>query len=202
MKKQPVTDKVSQDARTKILESAKSLFIEYGFAGTSISAIAKQAGVTRSLIFHHYSTKDKLWVAVKQDLLESGAAKTTLHKTNDINDQAQHIISTLVTERFEFYNKYQEYFRLTCWQVLDRQTAGVGFGDAEFYSDFKKLINSMQSAGQVDKNLDPKVLLVALIGSVYAPFMLEQQLPLNKAQKKQYLQLMQNSFRSILSNSI
>lgn len=199
MKKQSVTSGDVINAKSDILEAAKILFVEHGFAGTSISAIAKRAGVTRSLIFHHYSTKDKLWVAVKDNLLELGAAKTTLHKTHDINDQAQHIISTLVTERFEFYNTHQEYFRLTCWQVLDRQAASVGFVDTDFCNDFTKLINSMQDTGQVDKNLDPKVLLVALIGSVYAPFMLEQQIPLSLKQKQQYLELLQLSFTRIMS---
>ena len=199
MVKQIVTKDTAIDTKTRILEAANSLFIEYGFAGTSISAIAQAAGVTRSLIFHHYATKEQLWTAVKQQLLSVAGVSLSLRKTDDIKDQAQNIIASLITERFKFYTAHEAYFRLTCWQVLDRQTAGVGFGDAEFYSDFKKLIKSMQDNDLLDKKLDAKVLLVALIGSVYAPFMLDHILPLNAKQKQQYLQLMQDVFVSLFN---
>ncbi len=52
--------------RNAILETAEELFLAKGFAKVSLSELAREAGVTKSLIHHHFGSKDKLWVAVKQ----------------------------------------------------------------------------------------------------------------------------------------
>lgn len=54
--------------RQAILRAATTLFLEKGVAATSISGIARAAGVTKSLIHHHFETKDKLWLAVRDSL--------------------------------------------------------------------------------------------------------------------------------------
>src|SRR5690606_25552520 len=46
--------------RAEILEAAEQLFLQDGFGRTSISAIARLAGVTKSLIHHHFGTKEAL----------------------------------------------------------------------------------------------------------------------------------------------
>ena len=49
-----------------ILEAALAVFIEKGFAGASISQIAKAAKINQSLIYHHFASKEDLWVCVKK----------------------------------------------------------------------------------------------------------------------------------------
>jgi TetR/AcrR family transcriptional regulator len=53
-------------SRSAILAAAQRLFLERGFAGTSMSEIAKASGVTKSLIHHHYGSKEALWSEVKR----------------------------------------------------------------------------------------------------------------------------------------
>jgi len=48
----------------RIIESAAELFAERGYQGTSIEAIADRAGVSRSLIFFHFDSKNGLLSAV------------------------------------------------------------------------------------------------------------------------------------------
>jgi len=56
----------------KILLSARELFVEHGFSGTSMGKIAMKANVNHSLIFHHFGNKQKLWQAVKDNIIEEG----------------------------------------------------------------------------------------------------------------------------------
>ena len=51
--------------RTAILDSAESVFLKKGFADAAMSEIARRAKVTKSLIHHHFSSKDGLWEQVK-----------------------------------------------------------------------------------------------------------------------------------------
>ncbi|MCX4242717.1 TetR/AcrR family transcriptional regulator [Paraliomyxa miuraensis] len=53
-------------SRAAILDAAERLFLERGFAGASMSEIAKGSGVTKSLIHHHFGSKEALWREVKR----------------------------------------------------------------------------------------------------------------------------------------
>ena len=54
----------------KILQAAEQVFAEKGFGGTSMGDIAEQAGLPRSNLHYYFSTKDDLYRAVLQDLLD------------------------------------------------------------------------------------------------------------------------------------
>ncbi len=54
------------DTRAEILTSARSLFAVHGFAGTTIRAIASEAGVDPALVHHYFGTKDDLFMAALQ----------------------------------------------------------------------------------------------------------------------------------------
>ena len=51
--------------RAAILDAAEEVFLEKGFGNTAMSAVAGRAGVTKSLIYHHFGSKDDLWREVK-----------------------------------------------------------------------------------------------------------------------------------------
>ena len=51
------------DTRAAILASARASFAEKGFAGTTIRAVAADAGVDAALVHHYFGTKDDLFVA-------------------------------------------------------------------------------------------------------------------------------------------
>ena len=56
-----------------ILRTATTLFLESGYAAVSLSLIAKQAGVTKSLLHHYFGDKRGLWKAVKDASVASYA---------------------------------------------------------------------------------------------------------------------------------
>jgi AcrR family transcriptional regulator len=53
----------SPDTRKAILAAARELFAHRGFGGTSVRAIAAQAGVDPALVHHYFGTKNDLFVA-------------------------------------------------------------------------------------------------------------------------------------------
>jgi TetR/AcrR family transcriptional regulator len=48
----------------RILQMAESLFAEQGFDAVSMSAIAEAAGVSKANVFHHFSSKNALYLTV------------------------------------------------------------------------------------------------------------------------------------------
>jgi AcrR family transcriptional regulator len=53
-----------KNKKEEILEAALKLFIEYGIHATPTSKIAKEAGVANGTLFHYYTTKNDLIVAL------------------------------------------------------------------------------------------------------------------------------------------
>ena len=60
----------SLDTRKAILASAKRLFSRRGFESTSLSDIAKYAGVTRGAIYWHFENKEELLLALLDSIEE------------------------------------------------------------------------------------------------------------------------------------
>jgi AcrR family transcriptional regulator len=60
----------SQDSRDEIMRAAMHLFANRGFHETSMSEVAREARVSKALIFWHFKTKEELFVAVLNRLLE------------------------------------------------------------------------------------------------------------------------------------
>lgn len=58
------THEDSLETKRSILESAKRLFSRRGFERTSLSDIAKYAGVTRGAIYWHFENKEELLLAL------------------------------------------------------------------------------------------------------------------------------------------
>ncbi|HET8593352.1 MAG TPA: helix-turn-helix domain-containing protein [Solirubrobacterales bacterium] len=52
------------DRREAILEAARAAFAEGGFHETSLDAVAERAGVSKALLYEHFSSKRELYVAM------------------------------------------------------------------------------------------------------------------------------------------
>lgn len=53
--------------KAEILSAATDLFAESGFDAVSISAIAQHAGTSKGNVFHHFGSKEALYLAVMRD---------------------------------------------------------------------------------------------------------------------------------------
>jgi AcrR family transcriptional regulator len=58
----------SDATRSTLLSVARELFTDHGYAATSTTEIADQAGVTRGALYHHFAAKDDLFRAVFEQI--------------------------------------------------------------------------------------------------------------------------------------
>ena len=76
-----------ENRRAQIIDVALTLFAEKGFAGTRTREIAEVAGISETLIFQHFKTKDDLIRASMASLLHphpiTGELKEYLGQTDD-----------------------------------------------------------------------------------------------------------------------
>jgi AcrR family transcriptional regulator len=56
-----------ENKRVRIMSAARRLFAEHGFAGTPTAVVARHAGVSEGIVFHHFGSKAGLLEAVAAD---------------------------------------------------------------------------------------------------------------------------------------
>ncbi len=78
-----------------ILQTAKKQFLEKGYDGTSINDVANDAKINKSLIYHHFGSKQDLWKAVKSQILEQ-TPDLDIKQANFRRRQEQRIIEQLI----------------------------------------------------------------------------------------------------------
>ena len=57
--------------RARVLDAARDLFVERGYAGTSVRDIAEHLGMTKGALYYHFSSKEDLLYALVEPLLEA-----------------------------------------------------------------------------------------------------------------------------------
>jgi len=68
--RKPRETQAARSARTRraLLDAARALFAEKGFAATGRDEIAERAGVTRGALYHHFASKTEVAAAVVEEL--------------------------------------------------------------------------------------------------------------------------------------
>lgn len=62
------TPEQAAETREAVLRAARKLFAEAGYSGASVAAIAEGAGVTKGALFHHFQSKEDLFLEIWRDL--------------------------------------------------------------------------------------------------------------------------------------
>jgi AcrR family transcriptional regulator len=101
--------------RNKILTAALQLFMQNGFAGTSMSKLAEKADVNQTLIFHHFGNKMQLWGQVKAAIVADVAAKPVQREPETLHD----FLNEIVQQRLSIYTKCPQLIRLVGWQRME-----------------------------------------------------------------------------------
>ncbi|MGB0886384.1 MAG: TetR/AcrR family transcriptional regulator [Chitinophagales bacterium] len=112
----PKTDIQNQEIRKKskqkIIDAAILLFSESGFAGTSISKIAKEAGVSKGLIYNYFETKEDIVKGIIDSLMEQSKETETAIMEAFQNASPQEIISLVLDQSLQFLTKHKAKWRL------------------------------------------------------------------------------------------
>jgi AcrR family transcriptional regulator len=66
----PLKTGTGSEARDEIVRAAAEVFMEFGFAATSIDAVAERLGATKGRIYHYYRSKAELYFDVQIAAME------------------------------------------------------------------------------------------------------------------------------------
>lgn len=157
-----------ESSRSSILEAARRLFLEHGFAGTSMSEVAKASGVTKSLIHHHFGTKDALWQMVKRASFEAYHAKQK--ELLAVQPLTIETAKASMLIYFGFLGDNPQVLRLMWWMLLGEEDDRSNELVAELGDLGVAQIRGLQEQGLVRPDLRPESVLSGFLGLIHAAF--------------------------------
>ncbi len=113
--------------RDELLAIATRLFAEKGFYGASIATIARELGLTKQALLHHFGSKEKLYGEVLK-----GVSGAILEKTREIlertGDPAQRL-EAVVLAQYAVQARDPDAARLIMRELLDNEQRAQAAGN-------------------------------------------------------------------------
>jgi AcrR family transcriptional regulator len=159
----------SQDSRDEILKAAMQLFANHGFHETSMSEVAREARVSKALIFWHFKTKEELFVAVLNRLLEPYFIDFA-EEAAVMDERAQ--IEKLVESYLSFVRDNASSVRFFLAQMLHDQRLSESLNDQvlKLYGGYRamivELIASAQKKGVCTRRTAPESAAAFLLSAL------------------------------------
>jgi len=163
------TREETEATRGRILDAARELFALHGFAGASLSAIARHAKTSKSLLLHHFASKAQLWDAAQ--LLDF--AQYERGQLAAISDEATGaaFFRKSCTAYFRFLQKNASYQRMQLWSQAEHGTSYTTSGNATAATAAKNLVekgverlHDLQRSGETRTDLDARLVVASLLG--------------------------------------
>ena len=149
--------------RSAILDAAEEAFLEKGFAETSTARIAERAGVTKSLIHHHFGSKEALWEEVKTRRFR-GYAEDQMRMLREQEPTAE-LLRESMKVYFRFLRENPQIIRVLAWMFLEgERDRGCQDLDRKLTLAGIEKIRQAQERGELRDDLNPGFILFTFIG--------------------------------------
>lgn len=170
----------ARETREKILESATDLFAQQGYENTSLSQVARQAHVSKALIFWHFDSKETLYRNALRRTLEPYFIN--VDDLEGLGERQQ--IERLIDLFYEFVHENVYSVRLFLHLTLqgesghDESLSRVTELYRIFRSSLADIIESGRSHGtfrtEVNSGREAALIMAALSGILVQQFMTDE----------------------------
>lgn len=156
----------SEETRTRILETANQLFSQNGYDATGVAEICEAAGVSKGAFYHHFPTKQGLFMTLMENWLSSldGGFKLMLQQTENI-PQALLQMADLVGSVFVSADVRLPIF-LEFWTRANRDPV-IWQATIEPYRRYQAYFSTLVQEGIAEGSLEPVDAALASRALVY-----------------------------------
>lgn len=124
-------EEIRQSRKAELIAAAMELFANNGFGGTSISSIAKKAGVSKGLVYNYFESKEEL---VKEIVME-GIREIMKEMDFDFTQKmTRELMIDLLDKNLNLIQKNSDYWKL--YIAVIAQPAVVELVKTEIFETF------------------------------------------------------------------
>lgn len=147
----------ARQTREAIIEAAEKLFVEKGFAATAVSEVAKSANVTKSLIHHHFGSKEALWGAVRDRYLDIINEYIENRMHSDPSPWNVDRFRRSFEQLLKFIPEHLALYRLQAWLIAEQR--GRLATTAPYVDDILASLHDSQAKKMIRSDIPPEMLL-------------------------------------------
>jgi TetR/AcrR family transcriptional regulator len=128
-------ERLSKERKLAILDAALLIFARSGLHGTSVDQIARAADVSKTNLFYYFASKQEIYVAVLQRLLEEWLAPLS---ELEVDKDPIQSLGDYIRRKIEFSRSNPEASRLFCLEIVQ----GAPLIKKELRTSLKRLVDS------------------------------------------------------------
>lgn len=176
-------EEIREKTKQKILQHSLRLFAEKGYHGTSISDIAKAAGISKGLAYNYFDSKQHLVEAIFKQILDLSAQyEQMISKINDPYEKLQ----KMITFTFDYMEENEEFWRLYVSLALQPSVMDTAKKITTDFGDwmFNLIIPIFKKIGLPNPKAEAYILGGILDGVSLEYFFDKENYPFNAVKKK------------------
>lgn len=153
----------AEATRQQILDAAEDLFAAQGVGSTSLAMIARASSTHKSLILHHFESKDGLWQAVKERrFADFVAEQKVLFSQGEVRAEE---LQGATRAYFELLRGNPVLVQLLTRAELEQDLSCSQYDEARL-EPFVDRMRQAQKAGILRDDVPPSHLLLILINAI------------------------------------
>jgi TetR/AcrR family transcriptional regulator len=148
--------------RAAIIEAAEEIFLAKGFGNTSMSEIARRAKVTKSLIHHHFQSKEGLWSELKARRFKQWADRQMAML--EAAEPSHELLEEGLRQYFRFLQENPQIVRMLAWVYLEEGAVPAIPVAHELTKLGTEMVRKAQDRGELRADVDARFILFTFIG--------------------------------------
>ena len=158
----------AEKTRSNILKTARELFSQYGFSGTSVDSIAQKAGANKQRIYAYFGSKKKLFEAVLLEVF-SESAELFSQFAAGIEPGKNDITFELSQYYWDLHLQKPEFRRLLAWANLENAVDPAALSAARQQENecLRRWFTAEQTAGRIRSDIAFESWLLTVMGTAY-----------------------------------
>jgi AcrR family transcriptional regulator len=163
-----MTRKLPREVRVgDVIEAAVEVFVEQGYEGASMEAIARRAGLTKGGLYHHFRSKDELLLAANERFMEPmrrfmGEARSAASPAAGLRGYIRAYL-----DWWRAHPRDLTFIMLTLYKVMKMPEAWpvMSAYTGEMIGFYREMLERAVAAGEVPR-CDPAARALAMLGAM------------------------------------
>lgn len=156
----------SCEGAERILAAAEELFSREGFDAVSMNAIAEKAGVSKANVFHHFKSKNDLYLAVIREVCQQACG--FIDDFGSDRGPFSQRLGLFAQDHLNHMLERSEITRLIQRDLLENGSQrGKELAERVFGQNFARLVDIIrggQGKGELRHDIDPAMVAVMVLG--------------------------------------
>jgi AcrR family transcriptional regulator len=190
----------------QILEAAKQIFQERGFAGARMQEIADEAGINKSMLHYYFRSKDKLFQKVFQDSIRQFFPEILKVLNADLALMPK--IEKLVETYYEMFKAHPHLPRFVIHEMNQHPERFKEFVKNMGFEIPETFVNQIRSEieSETMQKINPREFIINTIGLCVFPLiarpMIETIFEMNDEQFQQFLEKRKKELPKFILNAV